>query len=159
VSPIWLTTLPASILGAATTFHVALLVLRQHRSVHSLGSATILLPSLVLAATPWFFPARAWVATGIAAHLAWFAACEKLLPKKVAARPGAQSARVAVSTPSPAAPAPAPHRPAPAFQPVPVLAVFEETEDIKTFRARPGRRKAAGALLLDQLGPAGDWIP
>ena len=128
---------------------MALLVLRQHRTVQSTGSATVLLPSLILAATPWFFPAQLWVAASIAAHLLWFAACEKLLPKKVVARPAAQPARVAASAPSPAAQAPAPHRPAPAFQPVPVLAVFEETEDIKTFRfVRPAEfEHTAGQFL------------
>jgi ferredoxin-NADP reductase len=139
---------PASVLAFATTVHVAFLVLRQHRSVHSLGSATVLLPSVALAATPWFWPAQIWLLVGLAVHLAWFGACERLLPAP--ARRDQRAVRAPAVTAPAAALAPAPpvgH--APAFRPLPVLAVFQETEEIKTFRMlRPdGFQFTAGQFL------------
>lgn len=146
----------SSTLAVATTLHAALVVLRQQRSVKSLGTATLLLPGLAFTASPWFMPAPVWLAAAVFAHLAWFLACEKLVPAPAAASPrgsrpaaGARSA-TAGNAASTAAPAPAP-APAPgsSFNPVPVLAVFEESEEIKTFRmARPeGFEFAAGQFL------------
>jgi len=137
VSPELFAAASSSTLAVASTLHATLLVLRQQRSVQSLSASTVLLPSLAFTGSPWLLAAPIWLAGGFLVHLAWFVACEKLLPAPVAAkRPGA-AARPAVASPAAAAPAPQAAPAAagpPSFQPVPVLAVFEETEDIKTFR-------------------------
>ncbi len=143
----------SSTLAAATTLHATLLVLRQQRSVRSLGSAPVLLPSLALTASPWLLPAPVWVLAALAVHLAWFVACEKFLPAPATGRhvPAAQrraAAPVAAPVPQGVSP-PAGVGGAPSFQQVPVLAVFEESEEIKTFRmSRPeGFDFAAGQFL------------
>ena len=128
----------SSTLAAATTLHATLLVLRQQRSVKSLGAVTVLLPSVALTGSPWLLPAPIWLAIAFFVHLVWFVACEKLLPAPQSGRRAPTAQKTATAPPPAAAPAPE-ARPAaaggpPSFQPVPVLAVFEETEDIKTFR-------------------------
>jgi ferredoxin-NADP reductase len=126
---------------------VALLMLRRYRGVATLGQAGVLLPSLALTVMPWLFPDLRWIALGLGVHLLWFVACEKLLPKQPAPgparRPGAAAGAHAAKLPPPAAPAPA------GFHSVPVLAVFDESADIKTFRMlRPaGFDFAAGQFL------------
>jgi ferredoxin-NADP reductase len=149
LSPDSLIAAPASILALVSTAHVAFLVLRQQRSVRSLGSASVLLPSLALTAAPWLFPAPAWLAAGLGAHLVWFVACERLIPKPAKGRPASHPSPTAPATAPPATLAPGPSQQAPAFQTVPVLAVFEETDEIRTFRmARPeGLEHAAGQFL------------
>jgi len=137
---------PSSLLALATTVHVALLMLRRYRGVRTLGQAGVLLPSLALTAMPWLFPDPNWIGIGLFVHVVWFAACEKLLPK-----PEAPAARNALPAAGPAASGAPLASPAPAsrFTLLPVLAVFEESEDIRTFRiARPdGFRFLAGQFL------------
>ena len=137
---------PSSLLALATTVHVALLMLRRYRGVRTLGQAGVLLPSLALTAMPWLFPDLRWIGVGLGVHLLWFVACEKLLPRPAAAAPPRRAAS-SPRTPA-AAGAPAPAAPT-GFQPLPVLAVFEESDDIRTFRmARPeGFQFAAGQFL------------
>jgi ferredoxin-NADP reductase len=149
-----MTAAPASVLALATTVHVSLLLLRRHLSARGPARAGVLVPSLALSAAPWLLPAPAWLAAGLVAHLGWYAACEKLFPKPAAPSRLAQASRspavAAVAAPA-AAPSPMPPRTgAPGFQPLPVLAVFQETEDIKTFRVlRPdGFDFAAGQFLM-----------
>ncbi len=134
------TAAPSSLLALATTVHVALLMLRRYRGVNTLGRAGVLLPSAAFAAMPWIFPDPTWIAVGVAVHLAWFVACEKLLPPVAAPSP---ARRPTAAAPPPPAPAPT------GFIPVPVLAVFEESGDIRTFRmARPeGFAFAPGQFL------------
>ena len=124
----------AAAMAVATTVHLSLLLLRMHRSPAGRRYDALLLPSAVLAITPWLFPIVGGVAAGIAAHLAWFVACERLVPRPP----------VPVPAPVPAQPRPqAAVRPVAAVQPAgwvktPVIAVFRETPDITTFRmARP----------------------
>jgi len=134
----------SAVVAFVTTIHLALLLLRQNRSARRLSQMPILLPSLLLVASPWALPAPLWLAAGLAAHVAWFAACERLLVRP-AERP---------ATGAPAA-APAPgagdaRKPAVSgFTPVPVLAVIDETSDIRTFRLRrpEGLVFAAGQFL------------
>ncbi len=140
---------PSSLLALVTTVHVALLMLRRYRGVRSPAQAGVLIPSLALAVMTWMFPQAQWVAAGLAAHLAWFAACEKLLPKP-AARGGARPASAPLAEAPARSPAAAPATAASAgFQPVPVLAVFDETPDIRTFRTArpPGFEVAPGQFL------------
>jgi ferredoxin-NADP reductase len=103
---------PTSALAFVTTVHLGLLVLRKHR-LPAGAFPWALLPSLLFCTAPWVFQSAAAIAAGLALHLAWFAACEKLIPAM------GSSARAA-------------------FVPVPVLAVIDESPTIRTFRfARP----------------------
>ncbi|MEQ1730618.1 MAG: iron-sulfur cluster-binding domain-containing protein [Vicinamibacterales bacterium] len=102
-------------------------------------------------------PSLFGLAAGFIAHLTWFVACEKLLlvpaPAPVAAPPRKATA----------APAPAPTRTARVAQPArvqprgfmqtAVMAIFDETPDIRTFRlARPdGFQFSAGQFLTVRL--------
>ncbi len=159
---------PASVpvLAMITTFHLSFLLLLHHRSGSSSRLSGLLLPSVAFAAAPWVLPTTVWLAVGLAAHLAWFVACDKLVPKpapparspETAPRPVAPAQRPA---PAPrvaaahlakapaAAAAAAPQPGGPVFTPQPVLAVFQETEDIKTFRVlRPnGHSFTAGQFM------------
>jgi ferredoxin-NADP reductase len=146
-----LTAAPASALALASTAHVSLLLLRRHRSARAPAGAGALVPSIALSAAPWLLPAPAWIAVGLVAHLGWYAACEKLFPKtevpnrlaRQSSGPFAAAAPVAALSPAP------PRTGASGSQPLPVLAVFQETEDIKTFRVlRPeGFEFAAGQFV------------
>jgi len=121
------TTMPSSVLALATTIHVSLLLLRQHRSFPGRLSA-LLLPSLALAAQPWFLGEPGWLVVGLALHVAWFVACEKLVHHSLPPRPPSP-ARAAVPT-SPGGGA----RRTSGFALLPVLAVVEETHEVRTFR-------------------------
>ncbi len=138
--------LPASLLAFATTVHIALLVLRRHR--HPAGSFPWpILPSLAFAAGPWVFPTAAGTAAGLLVHLAWFAACEWLIP-----RPTPPSISTAAAPPPPA-PAARPIAAPRDFVPLPVLAVVDESPTIRTFRlARPsGFDFVAGQFLTVRI--------
>ena len=123
-------------LAVATTVHLAMLLLRMHRNPAGRRYDALLLPAAVFAITPWLFPTAGGVAARIAAHLAWFVACDRLVPRppapvhQAAASPPPRPALPAVNT----RPAPTPG----AWVKVPVVAVLRETPDITTFRmARP----------------------
>jgi ferredoxin-NADP reductase len=124
----------SSVLAFVTTLHLALASLRNHRSATAGPLSSMAAVSLLLAALPWLFPSAIGLAFGIAAHLAWFVVCERLVPVRPAERKSVQ----APPAPRPsAASGPSPARPQ-GFVQVPVLAVFDETPDIKTIRmARP----------------------
>jgi ferredoxin-NADP reductase len=150
------TPLVPSVLAFVTTIHLAMVVLRTHRSPTA-GVFSFVTPvSLTFAAAPWLLSSAVGVAVGLITHVAWFAACERLLPGVPAQRrsdapAGAmrQPTPVVRATPprAPAKPAAAPR--AAGFLQVPVMAVFDETPDIRTFRfARPdGFEFKAGQFL------------
>lgn len=153
-------TLPASsaILAAASTAHVALALIRKHHSATALRAWPLAALSAAFAATPWIWASPRDLAIGAAAHVLWFAASGRLAGERraVSARPSAAARPVAVparaATPL-TAPAPAaPRRPAGPTQ-TPVLAVFDETPEIRTFRlARPeGFEFQAGQFLTVQI--------
>ena len=122
---------PTSALAFVTTVHLGLVVLRKHRSPSGAFPWT-LLPALLLCASPWWFPSVTALVAGLALHVAWFVACEQLVPA-VGLVASARSATSPTATSPPAA-APA----ARAFTPAAVLAVIEESPTIRTFRlARP----------------------
>lgn len=132
-----------SLLAAVTTVHISLLLLRMFRNPPNARYMLLLLPCAALAAAPWFFPAPAALILGLAVHATWFVVVERTVATapRPTAKPVSTSAR-RPPTPRPAVPQPAPVAPraaAPAgFVPAPVLAVFQETPDIRTFRlARP----------------------
>lgn len=140
---------PSSVLAFVTTFHLAMGVLRTHRTPGTGFFGFVTGISLLLAGSPWLMPSPIGLAVGLATHLAWFVACERLLPVSVSAPvrtpapPAPATPRPVIAAPAPrSAAAPRPHPPAAAEAPrrprdfvqVPVLAVFDETPDIRTFR-------------------------
>jgi len=137
-------TAPASLLAFVTTLHAALLALRQSRGASPRWLlAPILLASAALSVSPWVFSSFGAVIAGLAAHVLWFAASDRLarrLPPAVTAAPIVR----------PAAPPAARSRD---FLPVPVVAVHDETPTIRTFRlARPaGFTFAAGQFVPVQI--------
>jgi ferredoxin-NADP reductase len=127
---------PSSVLAFVTVVHLALAALRNHRQARS--GRPLALISLLLAATPWLFASVLGLGVGLAAHGVWFAVCERFAP--VRTPPLGSGTNPADRG---AAPATAPRRPAADGRPkgfvqVPVLAVVDETPDVRTFRfARP----------------------
>jgi len=139
----------SSVLAFVSTVHLCLLLLRHHRSVRSLVGAVWLVPGAAFGVAAWTLSSPAWLAAGIAAHLAWFFGCEAALRRTAAdgrATAPRATAVAATSAAIAAAPALPPHR---GFVAAPVLAVVPETDDIATFRiARPdGFRFRAGQFL------------
>lgn len=143
-----------SILAFATTLHLALVVLRTHRTSRGASLYFVTAISILFAMSPWMMPAPAGLVAGFAAHIAWFIACEKLLitPATAAAK-SAPAARPAVSAKKPAAGITQAARQPKSFVQAPVMAVFDETPDIRTFRlARPdGFEFTAGQFLTVRL--------
>ena len=134
---------PTSVLAFATTVHLGLAVLRKHR-LPSGAFPWVLLPSLFFCATPWLFPSIPALGAGLALHLAWFMACEKLLPSAKSPAPAGDAAgRRGEAGPArgPGAAlgaAPGAKPGARDFVPLPVLAVLDESPTVRTFRlARP----------------------
>ena len=153
----------SSVLAIVTTVHVSMLVVRQHRSRPSGGQALILLPALVFATVTWIVPEPGWLGAGLAIHFAWFAYCERQFP---AGSLQPALARIAAGAPvnrtAPVAPTVSPKQTAASREPrtVPVLAVFDETADIKTFRIqRPeGFDFVAGQFLTVRVQVEGNAV-
>lgn len=125
--------------ATATAAHLALTALLRHRSGAGLFSPRVVV-SMLASIAPWIWPSTGLVVAALAGHLAWLWLCERLWPR-VPRRPAAPvapppiAASVANRSPSPQTPAPSP---SPMFCTAPVLAVLEETPEIRTFRfARP----------------------
>jgi len=106
---------PSSLLALATTAHFGLAMLRNHRSNSKAAVSLHAFVSLLCSALPWMLPSAPGLAAGFGVHGLWYLACERLTRK-----------------PSP--PAAARRN----FVDAPILAVIDETADIKTIRvARP----------------------
>src|SRR5690349_2101062 len=103
--------------------HLAMAFVRRHRSGSRLVSPFVL-PSFLLAATPWLWTSSVALIVAATAHVVWFVVCELLAPRAVpsAGRP------TAVEPPRRSAPVTS------GFVSTSVLAVLEEASDIKTFR-------------------------
>jgi ferredoxin-NADP reductase len=145
----------SSVLGIVTTVHLALAMLRNHRSVSSAPVSMLAAVSLLFAAAPWFLPSAIGLAIGVAAHLAWYYACEILVPKPRATERRREQPSAPRPRPEAAALAPAstaPQRPK-GFVQAPVLVTFNETPDIKTIRlARPqGFEFEAGQFIAVRI--------
>lgn len=126
----------SSVLAFVTTLHLGIAALINHR--RQSGAAGILLVgvSLGLVTTPWLMPATVGLGVGLAAHAAWLAVCERL------ARQAGRGADVVPAARSGEVPRRArPARTSPwtrQFTELAVLAVVDETPEIRTFRlARP----------------------
>jgi ferredoxin-NADP reductase len=127
------TALPASLTAA----HLALAAFRNHRSRSSFRSPFVL-PSFVVAATPWIWPSMPALVVGLLAHVAWVVVCELMTPAPSSA--GSTDAKTSPSErrASVARPSPNPQRDSTGFTPLSVLTVLDETTEIKTFRlSRP----------------------
>lgn len=143
----------SSALAFVSTLHIALALLRRERLPPRRSSRALLLPSFALAVSPWLLPTSAGLILGLAAHLLWFVACERLLPPST---PPEERVPAAVSRRAGGASAPSTAR-TPGFVPTTVLAVSDETPDIRTFRlARPeGFEFHAGQFLSLRIESGG----
>lgn len=161
---------PTSVLAFLTTVHLGLVVLRAHRSAASGTINLVSGVSILFSLSPWLMASPVGLVVGLLAHGTWFVACERLLTAPVVAM--AQPAVLQPAARPPARP-PAPAKPAgvvemarrppkPATEPArrprdfvatPVVAVFDETPDIRTFRmVRPeGFEFEAGQFLTVRL--------
>jgi ferredoxin-NADP reductase len=128
-----------ALLASATTFHLALAFLLRHRNGNRLVSPFVL-PSFILAGTPWLWASHAALIWAAVMHMLWFVACEILAPRRAESLPASAPvtgvARKAVAprrqTSAPAAKSES------GFVQTHVLAVLDEAVDIRTFRlARP----------------------
>ncbi|MBL8137043.1 MAG: iron-sulfur cluster-binding domain-containing protein [Acidobacteria bacterium] len=125
----------ASWLSAATTVHLALAALCSHRQPARRWTSPLALVSVLLAGAPWAFPTLGGVLGGLAVHAAWFALCVRLTPTATASSPVAAASAPRVATPPARRAADAKPK---GFVQAPILAVLQESTDIKTFRlARP----------------------
>lgn len=134
------TSAPVSVLAFVSTIHCAMLMLVRHQTRTRFG--LVLLPSIVFVACPWFLATPLWLAVVLATHVGWVIVCEKLIRPATEIQP-ANAPKPRRSDSAAASPTP---RLVPSAQPStqsgfvaqPVLAVFSETPDIRTFRfARP----------------------
>ena len=131
------------ILAFVTTIHLALVVLRAHRSPAAAYSFVTFV-SVLFAGSPWLISSLLGLVIGFVVHVGWFAACEQLLPAPAAKTPKPAAAPASAAAPRPGGMAQMARKPVePArrtheFVKTPVLAVFDETPDVRTFRmARP----------------------
>jgi ferredoxin-NADP reductase len=135
--------MPAWILALLSCAHVALAVLRQHRSTPGLVRLALVAAGYAFAAAPWVSPSLPIAAVTLLVHLLWLVATDRLA--------------MATRRAAPTAPAPRPTAPRPAtprgFQPVTVLAVVDEGPDLRTFRLSrpPGFAFLAGQFLPIRL--------
>ena len=153
-------TVAPSILAFATTIHLGMVVLRVHRAGRGASQHLVSAISLLFAGSPWLMPSVAGLATGLIVHVGWFVACERLLAPGISST---YSAPAAARPPLAARPAgtgiaQAARQAQPRdFVNTPVMAVFDETPDIRTFRlARPdGFSFHAGQFLTVRLQAGG----
>lgn len=112
-------------------------ILRRHRAAGRSLASPLVLPSFLCAMAPWVWSSATGLIAVLVAHAAWLVACELIAPAKRMTR---------VVTPAPPT---HPTSPPPAFVTTTVLAVLDETDDVRTFRlARPaGLEFAAGQFL------------
>lgn len=125
-----------------TALHLALATLRRHRAPGRPLLSPFVGWAYLFVVAPSIWPTPTGLALGALVHVAWFVVCEWLSPAP------ARAARPAMAAAAPPRPAVAP-KPAPSFATTSVLAVLDETPDIKTFRlARPdGFTFLAGQFL------------
>ena len=156
----------ASILALASSCHLVFVALRTHRSSDLTRRSLLVLVSLALSVSPWLTPRATAIAAGLVAHLAWFILSDRWAMASSAAgqasagaadansagQPGEEDATVAGDEAGQSGPAPQPSAP-PGFNAVPVLAIFDETPDIRTFRLlRPeGYDLQAGQFVAVRL--------
>ena len=152
VKPWFFEAAPSSVLAAVSTLHLALAMIRKYRAPDPKRGRLLGAISASFAAAAWVWTSPRDLAAGVAAHLVWFAISSRLggtRPAKSALRSvSARPPEARVSAPAAAA---APKQRG--FAPTPVLAVFDETPEIRTFRlARPeGYEFRAGQFITVQI--------
>lgn len=111
-------------------------ILRRHRAAGRSLVSPLVLPSFLCAIAPWVWSSTTGLMAVLAVHAVWLVACELMSPKKTVDR-----AKHQTSPQPPSAP--------PTFVATTVLAVLDETDDVRTFRmARPaGMPFSAGQFL------------
>ncbi len=124
----------SSFAALATTIHLALAALRHHRSAPGGALYLALIPSIGFAAVPWFWPTVEVLAGTLLIHLAWYTLSGRLLPQAKARPEAPRPVEPALATPVPAAHRSRAERRPQGFVQTPVLAVIDETPDIRTFR-------------------------
>jgi ferredoxin-NADP reductase len=125
------------VLAFVTTIHLALASLRNHRRLNAGPVSSLSVVAALLSALPWLFPSAAGLAAGLCAHALWFVVCERFAARPSSSPADRPSAAAASRTPVPATARPRAARPR-GFVQTPVLAIFDEAVDIRTFRfARP----------------------
>jgi ferredoxin-NADP reductase len=148
----------AWVLALVSCLHVALAVVRQHRSTAGPRRLTLVAVGYVFAASGWVWTRPSALVIGLAAHVAWVLATDSFAFAAPAPNPRADEKPSPIQPIRPAVPRPA-RAPAPrGFVPLPVLAVIDETPDIRTFRlARPeGFDFKAGQFLPVRLRVDGE---
>lgn len=152
-------TTPSATLALVATVHVALLVLLHHQKKLRGGERLFLVPPALLAFSPWLLSNPPGLVGGLAVHVAWYTWLRKQLP-------GSRTLRLEIPKKKPVpglepldeTAAKVPVAPASAgFLEVPVLAVFDENREIRTFRlARPqGFVFVPGQFLMVRLAVEG----
>lgn len=127
----------SSFLAFFTTIHLALAALRNHRSATTAPFSSLTVVSLALAALPWIFPSLYGLGFGLLAHVAWFGACERFAPLAAKAAPAPPVAPVrfpGTTQPPSSAAAIRSSSPPRGFVQTPVVALVDETPDIRTIR-------------------------
>jgi ferredoxin-NADP reductase len=143
---------PSSVLAAVSTFHIALALIRKHRSANSRRGLLLGAISAGFALAAWVRPSPRDLAIGVAGQLAWFA-ISAFMGGRAPVRPAKPTPRAAVPAAAPRAATAAAVAKTRGFTPAPVLAVFDETPEIRTFRiARPeGFEFHSGQFLTVQV--------
>jgi glycine betaine catabolism B len=141
----------SAVLALATTVHLALTSLRNHRRSNRGPVSSLAFVSLLMSGLPWLLPSGSGVILGLGIHAAWFLACEKFAP---VAGPVGQPASI---QPGPRTPTQSTSRPR-GFVHTSVLAVIDEAPDIRTFRfARPdGFEFTPGQFLTIRMRADGE---
>jgi ferredoxin-NADP reductase len=137
----------AWVVALVSCVHVALAVVRQHRSTPGLRRVLLTAAGYGFALAAWVWTLPSGLIVGAAAHVAWllatdsFATARPASDDKSSPRPAAPSRAAAPAKPAPPPRPAAPARSAAAprgFVPLQVLATIDETADIRTFRlSRP----------------------
>jgi ferredoxin-NADP reductase len=155
VKPWLLEAAPSSVLAAVSTLHVALALIRKHRSADPMRGWQLASLSALFAVSAWVWTSPRDLAVGGGAHLVWFAISASLGGRRPAAvaRPATRPVSAAPPGVRVAAPAAAAAPKQRGFAPTPVLAVFDETPEIRTFRlVRPeGYEFRAGQFITLQV--------
>jgi ferredoxin-NADP reductase len=148
---------PVAVLSFVTTLHLAALLLLSHRGAGP-GRRLLLVPSLSFACLVWVLPVPAWLLAGLVAQVTWIVACERLIHARATEAAPASGPVAAAPAARPAGEGPGKKPAAVAgFVPVKVLAVIDETPEIRTFRMeRPeGFAFRAGQFLMVRVAAEG----
>ncbi len=137
----WSDPVTTSTLALVTTLQVAVGTIRHYRSP-GLIRLVVLPPVVVFTVIPWAWQTAGWLVGAAAAQVVWFALCEllsRIVHRAAASGTGkAGSAARSISSPR-----------SKAFVPVQVLAVRDESDEIRTFKlTRPeGFQFTSGQFL------------